>query len=47
LLGISAPAPALASVGKMGAIIGTPPTAIAVHFLESERLGFDFVQLML
>jgi len=43
LLGI----PAAASVGGMGTIIGTPPNAIAVQFLESEGIGIDFVQWML
>lgn len=43
LLGI----PTAASVGGMGTIIGTPPNAIAVQFLESKGMGIDFVKWML
>lgn len=43
LLGI----PVAASVGGMGTIIGTPPNAIAVQFLESKGTDIDFVQWML
>jgi sodium-dependent dicarboxylate transporter 2/3/5 len=43
LLGI----PTAASVGGMGRIIGTPPNAIAVQFLELEGLEINFVEWML
>lgn len=43
LLGI----PVAASVGGMGTIIGTPPNAIAVQFLESKGMGIDFVEWMM